>query len=663
MNLSPLPIQKFFANNARPLVGGKLFTYAAGTDTKVATYIDSSGSPSNTNPIILDFRGECRLWLDSQLSYKFILSPPNDTDPPTNPIWTVDNITAAPQAFDNAAVDTGSVNNISLDIPQISSPVAFTRVVFKAANTNTGPMTLQINGGISHNLRWQNLADFSGGEVQANGIYEAIFDGIQWQLQGPTLQPTQIRTPEEIAAGAVVVNYAYEPGIVDRYGTNESGTTDMTSAIQTALNVANQSIIRREVVLLGATYLTGTITWPGDNITMRGASCAYSYFDPASQKTILKAKPGTGVVINQAPLGAIIDRQGNLISDIKIDGNAVANIGIDTALANIVERVTVRGCTTAGIRIPNFGNGIRIKNCALEWNTGWGLQVLGVSTTTYSVEESNISSNTLGGATLEAGMLVRFDKVILESNGGPGLRVYNSDAVLKGMYGWEFDTCWLEDNASNSPNFALVIDSGTSDLAHSPSRIIFRNCRFSTHSGRKWVSTGACAYVEFENSNFTGTVASDAITLTTNTRYMSFIQSANSATAVDGISATQMDNAIAQGFRCYSSDFTIKRLVGSGAPAAAFQNSWVNFDGGFTPAAYWFDVDGNVCLQGQIKSGTIGQAAFTLPVGYRPATTRAFSINSNGAFGSLIVNTSGTVVVAVGSNTLASLDGVCFSTG
>lgn len=187
MNLSPLPIQKFFDNNGNPLNGGKLFTYVAGTTNKVATYTDSGGGTSNANPIILDFRGECNLWIDPQRSYKFVLAPSTDTDPPTNPIWTVDNITAAPQPFDNTAVDTGAANNITLSIPQITSPVAFTRIIFKALNTNTGATTIQINGGVAQALRWQNGNALGGQEIVANGIYEAIYDGSVWQLQGPTL--------------------------------------------------------------------------------------------------------------------------------------------------------------------------------------------------------------------------------------------------------------------------------------------------------------------------------------------------------------------------------------------------------------------------------------------------------------------------------------------
>jgi hypothetical protein len=92
MILSPVPRLGFLDNNGRPLVGGLLFTYVAGTTNKIATYTDESGGATNTNPIVLDFRGECNCWLDPELTYKFVLAPRDDTDPPTRPIWSVDNI-------------------------------------------------------------------------------------------------------------------------------------------------------------------------------------------------------------------------------------------------------------------------------------------------------------------------------------------------------------------------------------------------------------------------------------------------------------------------------------------------------------------------------------------------------------------------------------------
>lgn len=84
--LSPTPKLQFFATDGSLLVGGKLYTYAAGTSTPLATYTDYTGITANTNPVILDSRGEASVWLGNS-SYKFVLKTSNDTL-----LWTVDNI-------------------------------------------------------------------------------------------------------------------------------------------------------------------------------------------------------------------------------------------------------------------------------------------------------------------------------------------------------------------------------------------------------------------------------------------------------------------------------------------------------------------------------------------------------------------------------------------
>lgn len=84
-NLTPYKAQ-FFSDTGAPLVGGKLYTYAAGTSTPLATYTSQSGASANTNPIILNSRGEADIWL-SALSYKFALT----TDAGA-PVWTIDNV-------------------------------------------------------------------------------------------------------------------------------------------------------------------------------------------------------------------------------------------------------------------------------------------------------------------------------------------------------------------------------------------------------------------------------------------------------------------------------------------------------------------------------------------------------------------------------------------
>jgi hypothetical protein len=87
--LSPLPIQRFYDNNNVPLSGGQLYTYRAGTTTLQPTYTDFTGVTPNTNPVVMNARGEANVWLTPGQSYKFVLK-----DASAVTIWTVDQINA-----------------------------------------------------------------------------------------------------------------------------------------------------------------------------------------------------------------------------------------------------------------------------------------------------------------------------------------------------------------------------------------------------------------------------------------------------------------------------------------------------------------------------------------------------------------------------------------
>lgn len=83
-------LPKFQFSNALgiPMSGGTLTSYLAGTTTLATTYQDEALTTANTNPISLDSRGECTLWLDSTKTYKFVLKNALGVTQ-----WTVDNIT------------------------------------------------------------------------------------------------------------------------------------------------------------------------------------------------------------------------------------------------------------------------------------------------------------------------------------------------------------------------------------------------------------------------------------------------------------------------------------------------------------------------------------------------------------------------------------------
>lgn len=104
--ITPIPKTQFIGADGVPLVGGKVYTYAAGTTTPQVTYTDSTGSTANSNPIILDSRGEANIWL-GEATYKFKLLDADNVE-----IWTVDYISAPTTAV--SPVLTGNVT-ISTD--------------------------------------------------------------------------------------------------------------------------------------------------------------------------------------------------------------------------------------------------------------------------------------------------------------------------------------------------------------------------------------------------------------------------------------------------------------------------------------------------------------------------------------------------------------------
>jgi hypothetical protein len=120
--LTPVAKMQFLDVTGAPLVGGLLYTYAAGTTTPQASYTDSTGAQANTNPVVLDSRGEANIWLASA-TYKFRLCSSDNTE-----LWTVDNISAPTSAL--SPVLSG---NVTIDSDSAGPALKITQ-------TGTGPV-------------------------------------------------------------------------------------------------------------------------------------------------------------------------------------------------------------------------------------------------------------------------------------------------------------------------------------------------------------------------------------------------------------------------------------------------------------------------------------------------------------------------------------------
>lgn len=178
--LSPSTKQKFFDNNGAPLAFGLLTTYAAGTTTPIVTYKDSTGGPTNTNPITLNFRGEADIWLQPNVAYKFALT---DAQGNTIPGWPVDNIVNSQLITLYGGVDTGIANayiiNFTANFTALTDGII---IAWVAAHANTGASTINVNGLGVINLLNQDLSVLRAGQIAINQVVQMMYKGGNWLL-------------------------------------------------------------------------------------------------------------------------------------------------------------------------------------------------------------------------------------------------------------------------------------------------------------------------------------------------------------------------------------------------------------------------------------------------------------------------------------------------
>lgn len=86
---------RFYNNDGTVASGGKVYIYEPGTTTPKNSYTDSTGATPNTNPVILDSKGECDLWVAG--TYKINVTQSDDVQVTGYP---VDNCGAGQSSYD-----------------------------------------------------------------------------------------------------------------------------------------------------------------------------------------------------------------------------------------------------------------------------------------------------------------------------------------------------------------------------------------------------------------------------------------------------------------------------------------------------------------------------------------------------------------------------------
>jgi hypothetical protein len=251
--LLPNGKQQYFTTAGLPAVGYKIATFDAGTSNPRVTWSDALKVGVNTNPVILDGRGEASIFWEG--AYKVQLQ-----DSTGAVIWTQDNLQSQQTTF------TASL------IPAVTNTVDIGSVTLSWRNLYLGPNNAPVLDTVTGNI----------------GYYA--------------------RTAIEIAAGVVPVSFIYPVGNVFRYYTtaqitqtqafSSTPTLDCSAAINNAVKCCTGDVF----FPTGIHYISAPIYIPTtatQNVRFVGESRTNTKIEPMAN-SIADQLGINAMIINQA---------------------------------------------------------------------------------------------------------------------------------------------------------------------------------------------------------------------------------------------------------------------------------------------------------------------------------------------------------------------------
>jgi len=234
--LLPNGEQQFIDNNGAPLASGTVTFYVPGTTTLKNTWSNSAQTTLNTNPVVLDSGGRAVIYGSG--AYRQVVKDQNG-----NVIW--DQLTSDTSSASNlgwGATSSGTANTQTISAGTFTGVDGQT-LYFLAGYTNTGSMTLNVNGTGATGV----LKDGQGGPIFLTG--------------------------GEVVAGAIIgVTYSIATGQFHLNTNNNQWTPGQIGEFAMAScpagwTAANGAAVSRTVTYSGLYAAIGTTWGSGDGST------------------------------------------------------------------------------------------------------------------------------------------------------------------------------------------------------------------------------------------------------------------------------------------------------------------------------------------------------------------------------------------------------------
>lgn len=410
--LTPVAKMQFLDATGAPLVGGLLYTYAAGTTTPQASYIDATGATPNTNPVVLDSRGEANIWLGAA-TYKFRLCAADNTE-----LWTVDDISAPTSALSpvlsgNVTISSSSSGS-ALTITQ-----AGTGAIIKVPNSTNPAVTLYTVDNTGHvgigTASPANALDVAGGTIQISSSSGTAYATLAADASNSTLSSVGARGLI-LNANSINLIYGTSSGFVGIKNASPTVELDVTGAIKTS----------GAATIGGNTAVTGTLSATGNISSSAGSLSANTTLTVGTSASI-----GTTLAVDTI--------NGKTTSTDVTVGGVLCSNGVVTASAVRITAGTAKAYNWNGLTtntfldftgIPSWVKRVTIMFTGFRTdNSGGGGAIIQLGTAS-GIETSSYLGSASSNSNAASPSVTVFTTGILLDGSGSGLSSYLRNGVV-----------------------------------------------------------------------------------------------------------------------------------------------------------------------------------------------------------------------------------------